>query len=174
MAAALQLLASFAKIGVVGFGGGPSMIPLFQAEVVEHRGWMSNTEFVDMLAAGNALPGPISTKMAVYIGYQTGGVLGAAAGLLGILLPSTILMLALAAFLAKHADHPRVHGALQGVRPVVLALLAWVVLQIAPTSVTGLSGAVMVVLTLGLLYLKVHPAWLIAGAALLGGVFLAR
>ena len=174
MASPLELLVSFAKVGAVGFGGGPSMIPLVQAEVVDHRGWMSNAEFVDVLAAGNALPGPIATKMAVYIGYQTGGAMGAAAGLVGMLLPSTLLMLLLAAFLTKNADHPRVAGALSAVRPVVLAMLAWVVVQIAPASVAGWTSGVLVVVALGLLYLEVHPAWLIAGAALLGGVFLAR
>jgi chromate transporter len=174
MATPLELLVTFAKVGAVGFGGGPSMIPLVQAEVVERRGWMSNAEFVDVLAAGNALPGPIATKMAVYIGYQTGGAVGAAAGLAGLLLPSTALMLLLAAFLTRHSDHPRVVGALQAVRPVVLAMLAWVVVQIAPASVGGWTSGALVVLALGLLYLEVHPAWLIAGAALLGGVFLAR
>ena len=76
MASHLELLISFAKLGTVGFGGGPAMIPLVQAEVVDHRGWLTNEQFVDVLAAGNSLPGPISTKMAVYIGYQTGGALG--------------------------------------------------------------------------------------------------
>ena len=112
--------------------------------------------------------------MAVYIGYQTGGVLGAAASLLGILLPSTVLMVGLAAFLMRYSDHPRVQGALTTVRPVVVALLAWVVIQIGPTSVTGWTSGALVVLALVLLYFKVHPAWLIAGAALLGGLVLAR
>ena len=174
MASHLELLISFAKLGTVGFGGGPAMIPLVQAEVVDHRGWLPNEQFVDVLAAGNSLPGPISTKMAVYIGYQTGGALGAAASLLGILLPSTLLMVGLAAFLMRYSDHPRVQGALTTVRPVVVALLAWVVIQIGPTSVTGWTSGALVVLALILLYFKVHPAWLIAGAALLGGLVLAR
>lgn len=174
MASPLELLVSFAKLGLVGFGGGPAMIPLVQAEVVDHRGWMTNQEFVDVLAAGNALPGPISTKMAVYIGYQTGGVSGAAAGLLGILLPSTVLMLGIAAVLMRHGEHPRVQGAMSAVRPVVVALLAWVVIQIGPTAVQGWTAGVLVLAALGLLWLKVHPAWLIVGAAVLGGVFLAK
>lgn len=174
VASPLQLLVSFAKLGSVGFGGGPAMIPLVQAEVVDHRGWLSNQEFVDVLAAGNALPGPISTKMAVYIGYQTGGALGAAAGLLGILLPSTILMLMLAALLTRYSDHPRVNGALSAMRPVVIAMLAWVVIQLAPASVDGWVSGVLVAVAIGLLYLEVHPVWLIGGAALIGGLFLAR
>lgn len=150
------------------------MIPLVQAEVVDLRGWMSNQEFLDVLASGNALPGPISTKMALYIGYQTGGLTGAAAGLVGILLPSTILMLALGAVLVRHAEHPRVQGALSAVRPVVVALLGWVVIQLAPASVNGWGSFGFVLVALVLLYFKVHPAWLIAGAALIGGLFLAR
>ena len=173
-ASPLQLLLSFAKLGSVGFGGGPAMIPLVQAEVVDHRGWLTNQEFIDVLAAGNALPGPISTKMAVCIGYQTGGALGAAAGLIGILLPSTLLMLILAGVLTRYSDHPRVQGAMSAMRPVVIAMLAWVVIQLAPASIDGWASGLLVVVAIGLLYFKLHPVWLIGGAAIIGGLFLAR
>lgn len=173
-ASPLSLFWSFAKVGTVGYGGGPSMIPLVQAEVVDRHHWLTEAEFVDVLAAGNALPGPIATKMAVYVGYHAAGVVGAAAGLLGMLLPSTVLMLTLAGILTKWSDHPRVAGALSGVRPVVVAMLAWVVVELAPSGVQGWTGGALVVAAIVLMALKVHPAWLIVGAALFGGLFLAR
>ena len=174
MSTTLPILWSFLKIGAVGYGGGPAMIPLFQAEVVERHGWMTEPQFLDALAAGNALPGPISTKMALYIGYQVGGIPGAAAGLLGVLLPSTILILALSGFLLKHSDEPRVAGALKAVRPVVVGMLAYVVIDMAPASVDGWMAGGLAVLAVGLLFLKVHPAWLIVGAAVIGALTLAR
>ena len=174
MATTLPILWSFLKIGAVGYGGGPSMIPLFQAEVVERHAWMTETQFLDALAAGNALPGPIATKMAIYIGYQVGGAAGAVAGLVGVLLPSTVLILTLSAVLVKYAEHPRVAGALHAVRPVVVGMLAYVVIDMAPASMDGWLAVGLCLAALGLLFLKVHPAWLLIGAAALGAVTLAR
>ncbi len=174
MSTTLSILWSFLKIGAVGYGGGPSMIPLFQAEVVARHEWMTETQFLDALAAGNALPGPIATKMALYIGYQVGGVSGAAAGLVGILLPSSLLILAVSAFLVRHADDPRIAGALRAVRPVVVGMLAYVVIDMAPASIDGWMAAGLAVLAVGLLLMKVHPAWLIVGAAVFGALTLAR
>lgn len=174
MSTTLPLLWSFLKIGAVGYGGGPAMIPLFQAEVVERHRWMTEAQFLDALAAGNALPGPISTKMALYIGYHVGGFTGAAAGLVGVLLPSTLLILAVSAFLVRHADSPRVAGALKAVRPVVVGMLAYVVIDMAPASMDGWLAVGLGLVALGLLFLKVHPAWLIVGAAVIGALTLAR
>ena len=83
MEAVLALFWSFLKIGTVGYGGGPSMIPLILEEVVNLRQWMNVESFMDILAIGNALPGPIATKMSVVIGYDVAGPLGAVAALMG-------------------------------------------------------------------------------------------
>jgi len=174
MASSLPILWSFLKIGAVGYGGGPAMIPLFQAEVVERNGWMTEAQFLDALAAGNALPGPIATKMALYIGYQVGGAVGALAGLVGVLLPSTVLILTLSALLLRHADNPRVAGALKAVRPVVIGMLAYVVIDMAPGSLDGWMAGGLALVALGLLFLKVHPAWLIVVAAMIGAMTLGR
>ena len=63
----LNLFLTFSKIGVLGYGGGPAMIPLIHQEVVDGRGWMSDEEFTDTLAMGNTLPGPIATKMTMFM-----------------------------------------------------------------------------------------------------------
>ena len=123
----LELLISFTRAGVFGFGGGPSMIPLIQVEVVDIRGWLSHAEFLDAFAFGNALPGPIATKLAGYVGYQVAGVAGATVALLGITAPTILLMIALAALYARYRGHPVVQDFIGGVRPVVVALLAVVV-----------------------------------------------
>ncbi len=64
----LKIFVVFAKVGIFGFGGGPSMIPLVQHEVVDRHHWLTNQEFVDAMAMGYALPGPIATKMSGYVG----------------------------------------------------------------------------------------------------------
>ena len=80
---------------ILGYGGGPATIPLIQKEVVEHYKWMTPQEFNEALAMGNALPGPIATKMAGYIGFQEGGYLGSFLAVFASVAPSLILMLTL-------------------------------------------------------------------------------
>jgi chromate transporter len=176
----LELFYSFAKVGLFGFGGGPSMIPLIQAEVVEVRGWLSRPEFLDAFALGNALPGPIATKLAGYVGYQVAGISGAIMGLLGITLPTILAMVALASVYTRYRDHLVLVNFLRGVRPVVVALLAMVVWDFAPSALGRpaewlenwpllLLVAVSLVLTLRF---KVHPALLIVLGGLAGVLFL--
>ena len=73
----LQIFLSFAKLGAIAYGGGPAMLPLIQAEVVDGRGWVSADEFRQAIGAGFALPGPIAPKMAFWVGIQAGGLTGA-------------------------------------------------------------------------------------------------
>ncbi|RKJ34138.1 chromate transporter, partial [Butyricicoccus sp. 1XD8-22] len=72
----IQIFLAFFYPGILGYGGGPATIPLIEHEVVENYGWMTTSEFSEVLALGNSLPGPIATKMAGFIGYEVGGVLG--------------------------------------------------------------------------------------------------
>lgn len=171
MSVALDLLFSFTKIGTLAWGGGPAMVPLMQAEVVDRHGWMTDAEFVDALAAGYALPGPIATKMSLYIGFQAGGWSGALAGFVGMVLPSAVLIGLVAAVYRNFQDHPRVVGMLQMVRPVVLAMLLYLVIDLAPASMPTWQTAVVGVAALAALwFLKLHPAWLIVVAAGLGAL----
>jgi len=166
----VDLLVSFTKIGTLAWGGGPAMVPLMQAEFVEGHGWYTNEQFVDALAAGYALPGPLATKMAVFIGWQQGGALGVMASVAGMVLPSAVLIgLVLAAF-QNLKDNPRIMGMLEAVRPVVLALLAYMVISIAPKSATSWHTGAIAGIALVLLFLRVHPAWLILAAAAFGAV----
>lgn len=165
----LRIFFAFAKVGIFGYGGGPSMIPLIQEEVVDVNGWLTTEEFVDALAMGNSLPGPITTKMSAYVGYKLAGLPGSLAGVLGIATPSIILMLVLAVFFLKYKDVPKVQAALKAVRPAVVALLALVVYEIFPKSVTAWdTGLIMIVTFVVVAFLKVHPALAILGAAILG------
>jgi len=120
----LQIFWVFAKVGVLAYGGGPSMIPLMQQEVVS-AGWLSREDFVDALALGNALPGPIACKMSLYVGFKQAGLIGALVGLSGTIAPSGVLMLILAAFFLQAKDSTIVKAALQAVRPTVVGLLLW-------------------------------------------------
>ncbi|MEO8083445.1 MAG: chromate transporter [Ardenticatenales bacterium] len=174
-----SVLVTFTRCGVFGFGGGPSMIPLMQQEVVHSRGWLTDREFADLLAMGNALPGPITTKLAAVIGWRLAGPLGAAAGLIGMAVPTALLMMVVAATIAAYQDRPRAQGALAAARPAVVALLAWTALEVGRGTTSGLSTsalawyAAILVGSLALLMFNVHPAIVVVTAALIGAVALA-
>ena len=91
----LLLFYAFIKVGILGYGGGHSIIPFIQVEAVENYKWISMEEFTDTLAMANTLPGPIAVKMSFMVGYKTAGLNGAMVSLLGLLLPSLLMMLAL-------------------------------------------------------------------------------
>ena len=97
-----DLLVAFARASNLGFGGGPAVVPLIKIEVVERYQWLTNAEFTDALAVGNALPGPIATKLAGYIGYQQAGWLGALVANIGVILPTVLAVILLAGFLMKY------------------------------------------------------------------------
>jgi len=119
-----DLFIGFFRSTMLGYGGGPSAIPLVHAEVVKRYRWMNDEEFSDVLALGNTLPGPIATKMAGYIGYRVGGTLGMINALVATVLPTVILMIVLIGFLAAFRDSKIVQGMTQAVSPVVGVMLA--------------------------------------------------
>jgi chromate transporter len=171
----VDLLLAFGRVGLFGWGGGPSAIPLVQAEVVERYRWMSDGEFLDTLAVANTLPGPIATKMAIHVGYRVDGLLGALLALVGLVTPSGLAVVGLAAALQPWKDHPRVVGLLDGVRPAVVGMLAWVAVDMARGVTAGPASVVIAVLTFSAMAVwKVHPAWLFVGAATFGALFLGR
>ncbi len=172
-----QIFIAFFIPGIVGYGGGPASIPLVENEVVDRFGWMSVTEFSEMLAMSNALPGPIATKMAGFIGYQEGGVLGAVVGVFATVAPSLILMIALLSLLMKYKDSPRVKRMTTFIRPTIAVLLGVMAFNFFYSSYdeSGIWQMLFLVVASFVLMekLKVHPAFVILGALGYGAIFLA-
>jgi len=168
----MVLFYAFAKVGILGFGGGHSIIPLIQIEVVDRYKWLTIEEFTEALAMANALPGPITIKMSVFTGYKIAGMTGAGASIVGLILPSLVLMLTLTTFYLKYKDLPAVKGSLKGVRPVVIALLILVTYNIFPSSINSWHTALIAAVAFCLVaFLNIHPAVIIVGAALFGLTF---
>ena len=161
------LFAGFFRVGLFGFGGGPSFIPLMQKECVA-AGWITEERFLEALAAGNALPGPITTKMALWIGYDVAGPAGAFVSLVGLLLPSSVLIGALGAFLVRNREHWAVSASMKGAQPAVVAMLAWTAFELAPSGLKGGPQVAIALAAFVALAAKVHPALVIVGAAVAG------
>ncbi|MBM4764039.1 chromate transporter [Bacillus sp. B15-48] len=162
-----QLFLAFFRVGILGYGGGPSSIPLVHKEVVEKYKWMDEDEFADVLALGNALPGPIATKMAGYIGYRVAGILGLLNAVLATIVPTIILIIFLLTSLSSFKSLPWVAGMTKAVVPVVgvmLATLTWDFLKKSKNSLGFLNASLFVIVSLFLLeVLSFHPAVVIAG-----------
>ncbi len=153
-----ELAISWGRVGLLGFGGGSSMIPFMKAECVDQRAWMDNEQFIEALALGNALPGPIAAKMSVFVGLRVAGALGAIVAFSAVMGPSVALMLALAGVYYRFRDQPAVAGAMEAAKPAVVGMLFWTALMLTPDGVSSVRGALLAALTCLALFAKVPPA----------------
>jgi len=172
MTGLFDIAVAWGRVGLFGFGGGPGMIPMMQAECVQTHAWLTEEQFLEAIAASSALPGPIAVKMSVLVGSQVGGIPGALAALLGVTVPAITLMALLTGALMQFRSAPAVSGAMRAVQPAVIGLLAWTVVSLAPDGIRSLSGALIAGGALAALALKVHPAAVIVAAMAIGAVFL--
>jgi len=171
-----QLFLAFFIPNVIGYGGGPAIIPLIEIEVVSHYQWLNLQEFSETLALGNSLPSPIATKMAGHIGYMVGGVTGAIIAVFATVAPSLLLMIFLLAILYRYKDSVKVKSMTLLVRPVIavmMAILTFKLLQNSYTDSGALHSAGLIICAYLLLErAKLHPALVIGSALAYGGVFL--
>ena len=162
--------------GILGYGGGPASIPLISNEVVGTYHWMTVTDFSKVLALGNALPGPIATKMAGYIGFNVGGVLGAIIAVVATVAPSVIILILLLRLLMKYKDSPKVKKLTLLVRPtiaILLGLMAYDFFAKSYETSGWLEPGIIVILSFLLLEkFKVHPAIVIVLALGYGAIFM--
>ncbi|MBQ7210108.1 MAG: chromate transporter [Paludibacteraceae bacterium] len=166
----LQLFISFFKIGLFGFGGGYAILSLIQHDV-EYYGWMTQQEFVDMVAISQVTPGPIGINAATYVGYTaTGSVLGSALTTFAIILPSLIIMMSLCRVYFRYQNNIYVKSILQGLRYVVVGLIAAAALLLTnrSTFIDNWSIAIFGLAVLLSLTLKLHPILLICLSGVAG------
>ena len=140
----------FAKVGVCTFGGGYAMLPILQRELVEKRGWVREEELTDYFAIGQCTPGVIAVNTATFVGHKLKGPAGGVVATLGVVFPSIVIIMVIAAFLQNFAELPVVVHAFNGVRACVCALILSSVLKLRKSTMvdvpTVLIFAVVVVL----------------------------
>lgn len=163
-----EILWSFLKIGAFTFGGGYAMIPLIQHEVISRRSWLKEAEFIELLTIAQAAPGPIALNTAVFVGYKRRGYSGAVAAVLGVVIPSFVIILLVAMFFADIRHNPWVDAAFKGMRPAVVALIVAPIVGLT-RGMNGWLMAIAAATALVVWYFGISPVWfLVAGA--LGGV----
>jgi chromate transporter len=169
-----EIFIAFFRSGILGFGGGPSSIPLMHKEVVETFEFMNDEEFSDCLAIGNTLPGPIATKMAGYIGYRVGGMLGLLNALIATILPTAVVLILFLTVLHEYSDLPFIQGMTNGVVPIVgvmMFVLTWEFIKKGKNALGWKKGMLIFLASFaGIWLFHINPGIIIAlllGLALL-------
>lgn len=180
----LNLIWSYLKIGLFGFGGGYAMLALIEREIVGH-GWITEQMFTDVVAISQMTPGPIGINSATYIGYvvpaEAGflgwewGVLGSLICTLVVVLPSFLLVAFTSHLIQRHKDSNLIKGIFFGLRPVVIGLIASAALLLMNGENFGYESAdiiksvvICIVAFVMVYYLKIHPIIVIALAGIAG------
>jgi chromate transporter len=157
-----ELIIAMVRTGILGFGGGPSVIPLIRHEAVTRFHWVEDDEFGETLAIANALPGPIAPKMAAYIGYKVKGTLGAIVSVLAHILPTCIAMVFLLTVINVLSFSSTVAGMIHAVMPVIAVMLGLMAYEFAAKAIKGLGkllGCLFFILAFVLLQVvPIHPA----------------
>ena len=150
------------KIGTFTLGGGYAMLPLIQREVVERKKWIDEEEFLNMIALAQAAPGLIAVNSAIFIGWRIGGWRGVCGAVLGAVLPSFLIILAIAMVFSEWKELPAVEAAFKGIRPAVVALIAAPLLKMAKAAkISWLTSLIPIAAALLIWLGHVNPVWVI-------------
>ena len=179
----IQLLWSFIQIGLFSIGGGYASLPLIEHQVVDVHGWLTASQLTDIVTISQMTPRPIALNAATFVGTRIGGLPGAIVATLGCVLPSCIIVLALAWVYTKYKDLGLLRGILAGLRPAVVALIASAGLTILisalfvndvlPHALSDVDGIAVVLFVLSLVILrkwKPDPILVMVGSGVIGAI----
>ena len=168
----LKLFIAFSRIGLFAFGGGYSFLPLIEREVVQNHHWLDKPEFLEVLGIASVVPGALSIKFATYTGYKVAGLPGVVVANFANLLPAVLFIMLASLVYSKYKDVPFIKAGLEMVRYAVVAMIIAVAMQLVDKGqVFQLKYFFVIVVSFVLFFLtKIHPAFIIIGAGLLGAM----
>lgn len=162
----------FSRIGVFTIGGGYAMVPLIEAELVDKRKWISKEDFLDLMALAQTVPGIFAVNIAIFIGYKLRKLRGALAMAIGTILPSFLIILAIALFFQQFKSYPAVESIFKGIRPAVVALIAAPTCKMAKTARINRYNIWIPVVSAGLIWLlDFSPVYVIILSGLGGFIY---
>lgn len=163
------LFITFAKVGVMTFGGGYAMLPILEREVVNNHDWATSDELMDYYAVGQCTPGAIAVNVSTFIGYKNRGIIGGIVATLGVIFPSVVIITLLASILKAFQNNAYVAKAFAGIRIAVCALLLTAVIKLIKKAVTNVTTAVIAVVSLLLeIFLGLSPVFIVASCIIIG------
>ncbi|MFP5115833.1 chromate transporter [Bacillaceae bacterium C204] len=163
----LQIFWTFFKIGPVTFGGGFAMIPLIEKEVVDRRNWLKREDITDIFALAQSVPGAVAINSATFIGKRMGGIKGAIAAMLGVSLPTFLIVLFLGAMYSLFQDNPKVEAAFLAIRASIVALIVYAAIKTGKTAIVDKSTFGLFVIGVPVLFF-IHPILVILAGAVSG------
>ncbi|MDE7260599.1 MAG: chromate transporter [Oscillospiraceae bacterium] len=166
-----DLFLTFAKVGVMTFGGGYAMLPILQREVVENRGWATEEELTDYFAIGQCTPGIIAVNTATFIGQKNKGISGGIVATLGLVFPSLVIISLLAGVITTFSHLAWVNHAFGGIRVCVCVLILNAVAKLFKKAVIDVPTTVIfLAVLLGSFFTPLSPVVFVVAAAVLGVV----
>ena len=164
-----ELFLTFAKIGVMTFGGGMAMLPMLQREIIETKHWTTEDELADYYAIGQCTPGIIAVNTATFIGNKHAGKIGGIIATMGVVFPSLIIITFLANIIERYAETPIVKSAFSGIQVAVCVLIFNSVMKLAKKSVIDkMTAFIFAAVLLGSYFISVSPVIFIIIAAIIG------
>lgn len=166
----LKIFLTFFRIGLFAIGGAYSFLPLIQKEVVEKSHWLTKEEFLEVLGVVKIFPGAISIKFATYTGYKMAGIPGAIAANVGNLLSPVVLILIATYFYSRYKEVPMIKSAFSTIQLAVFAMIIAVAFQtVNLNQFSSIKNIAIIIIAFALfIYTKIHPAFIIIGAGLIG------
>jgi len=165
----LDLFLTFAKVGVMTFGGGYAMLPILQREVVDNKGWATEEELMDYFAIGQCTPGVIAVNTATFIGQKQGGTMAAIFTTLGVVFPSLVIISLLAGVIEAFSHLVWVQNAFGGIRVCVCVLIANAVVKLFKKAVVDkITLVIFLAVALGSTLLDISPVIFVILAAIAG------
>lgn len=168
----IKLFGIFSKIGMFTIGGGYAMVPLIEDEIVNKRSWIAKDDFLDLLAISQSVPGVFAVNISIFVGYKLRGIRGSLATTLGAVLPSFVIILAIAMFFHNFKDNSVVERIFKGIRPAVVALIAAPTFSMAKSArINKYTIWIPIVSALLIWGLGFSPIWIIILAGLGGFIW---
>ena len=165
----LEIFTTFFRVGAFTFGGGLAMLPLFEKEVIENKGWVEKEDILDIYAISQSLPGVIAVNASTFIGYRIAGVPGAVAAIFGVTAPSLLVIVTIASFFTQFRENFYVAKVLHGIRAAVAALIFLAAYRIGKASLKGTFGLVTATVAFLLTLLTdIHVIYIILAGGFLG------
>ncbi|QCJ44038.1 chromate transporter [Bacillus sp. S3] len=162
-----QIFWSFFKIGPVTFGGGFAMIPLIEKEIVEKRKWLKSEDVTDVFALSQTVPGGVAVNSATFIGQRIGGLKGAIAALIGVSLPTFLIVLTLGIFYFFVHDNPKLEAAFISIRASIVAIIVYAAMKTIKTAIVDKTTCLIMLVGIPALFF-IHPIVAIFVGALSG------
>lgn len=168
----IEAFSIFFKIGAFTIGGGYAMVPLIENEIVNKRNWVAKEDFIDLLAIAQSAPGVLAVNISIFIGYRLRGIRGSLVTALGTILPSFLIILAIALFFHNFKENPVVERIFKGIRPAVVALIAAPTFSMAKSAkINRYNIWIPVVSALLIWQLNFSPVWIIIATGVGGYLY---